>query len=66
MVRTEVENEKYQEDMTITFVSLLIVSSLIVGLRIFTKLKFVHNLGAEDFFSLAAFVSFLWFCLKMI
>ena len=56
MARTEIENEKYQEDMTIIFISLLIVSSLVLGLRVYTKLKFVHNLGAEDFFSLAAFV----------
>lgn len=61
MARTEVENEKYQEDMTITFISLLVVSSSVIGLRVYTKLKFVRNLGAEDFASLAAFVCLLEF-----
>ena len=56
MVRSRVENERYQEDLIITFVLLFVLSSSFVALRTFVKLKSVRNLGAEDIASLAAFV----------
>ena len=54
--RTPEENETYRRRLLVSFIMLLVMSGLIVGLRMYAKLKIVRNLGIDDMATLAAFV----------
>ena len=56
-VRTEEENERFQERMIVSFVVLVFISGVTLALRLYTKLKIVRNLGLDDVSIICAYVN---------
>ena len=54
--RTPEENEAYRQRLLVSFIMLLIMSGLVIGLRMYAKLKIARNLGVDDMATLAAYV----------
>lgn len=54
--RTPEENEAYKQRLLVSFITLLLMSGLVIGLRMYAKLKIARNLWVDDMVTTAAYV----------
>ena len=54
--RTLEENNAFRQRLLASFIVLLLMSGLIIGLRLYAKFRVIRNLGLED---LAAFFAYV-------
>ena len=50
--------EDVRREMLASYSSLIVVTTMLVTLRFFTKWKYVHNIGPEDIACAASYVSY--------
>lgn len=54
--RTPEENEAYRQQLLVSFITLPLISGLVIGLRMYAKLKIARNLWVDDMATMAAYV----------